>query len=116
MRPWTAVAAAVGSFILSAPTVAAVPTVQTVLSPKFQPPAVFKNLNLVRTTNLDKGYVRETVNVVVQNVDQQPQSEYYLPFPADVFNHIGALEVRDKKAPDAGRFDVEAVMVGSSSR
>ena len=109
-------AAAVGSFILSAPTVAAVPTVQTVLSPKFQPPAVFKNLNLVRTTNLDKGYVRETVNVVVQNVDQQPQSEYYLPFPADVFNHIGALEVRDKKAPDAGRFDVEAVMVGSSSR
>ncbi|PKY02946.1 putative oligosaccharyl transferase subunit [Aspergillus campestris IBT 28561] len=115
MRPWTAVAAAVGSFILSAPTVAAVPTVQTVLSPEFQPPAVFKNLNLVRTTNLDKGYVRETVNVVVQNVDKQPQSEYYLPFPAAVFNHVGALEVRDKKFPDAGRFDVEAVKVGSSS-
>lgn len=74
----------------------------------FKPPQVFKNTNLVRNTNLEKGYVRETVNVVVENVDKTPQSDYYLSFPADVYDKVGGLEVRDKKAPEKGRFDVEA--------
>lgn len=77
----------------------------------FKPPQVFKNTNLVRNTNLEKGYVRETVNVVVENIDKKPQSHYYLPFPTNVHDKVGALEVRDKKAPEKGRFDVEAAEV-----
>lgn len=75
------------------------------------PPQVFMNTHLVRNTNLEKGYVREVVNVVVENVDKQPQSEYYLPFTSDVIDKVGSLEVRDKKAPEKGRMDVEAVEV-----
>lgn len=73
----------------------------------FKPPQVFKNTNLVRNTNLEKSYVRETINVVVENVDKQPQSEYYVPFPVDVFDHVGGFEVRDKKATEKGRFEVD---------
>ncbi|RJE25961.1 oligosaccharyltransferase alpha subunit [Aspergillus sclerotialis] len=81
------------------------------LPPDFKPPQVFKNTNLVRNTNLEKGYVRETVNVVVENIGKKPQSDYYLPFPTNVYDKVGALEVRDKKAPEKGRFDVETTEV-----
>lgn len=79
-----------------------------VLPKDFKPPQVFKNVNLVRNTNLDKGYVRETINVVVENTDKQPQSDYYLPFSTSVFDRIGGLEVRDKKSPEKGRLTVVA--------
>ncbi|KAJ5179919.1 hypothetical protein N7492_003129 [Penicillium capsulatum] len=81
----------------------------------FKPPQVFKNTNLVRNTNLEKGYVRETVNVVVENIDKQPQSDYYIPFPSEVFDRVGGFEVRDKKAPESGRFLVDATQAVSSS-
>lgn len=81
------------------------------LAKDFKPPQVFKNTNIVRTTNLEKGYVRETINVVVENTDNKPQSEYYVPFPSDVFSHIGGFEVRDKKSPEKGSFLVTAAEV-----
>ncbi|KAJ5567147.1 Ribophorin I [Penicillium sp. DV-2018c] len=81
----------------------------------FKPPQVFKNTNLVRNTNLEKSYVRETINVVVENVDNQPQNEYYVPFPAEVFDRIGGFEVRDKKAPEKGRFRVDVTEAVPSS-
>lgn len=84
------------------------------LASDFKPPQVFKNTNLVRNTNLEKGYVRETINVVVENVDNQPQSDYYVPFPDEVFELIGGFEVRDKKAPEKGRFVVDATEAVSS--
>ena len=84
---------------------------QTVLARGFKPPQVFKNTNLVRNTNLEKGYVRETINVVVENTDKKPQSDYYVTFPADVFSHIGGFEVRNKKSPEKGRYPVTAVEV-----
>lgn len=76
----------------------------------FKPAQVFKNTNLVRNTNLEKGYVRETVNVVVENIDKQPQSDYYIPFPSDVFDRVGGFEVRDKKASGKGRFEVDVTV------
>lgn len=76
------------------------------LAPDFKPPPVFKNTNLVRNTNLEKGYVRETVNVIVENVDKEPQDSYFLSFPTDVYGKIGALDVRDRKAPNQKRLNV----------
>ncbi|KAA8649976.1 hypothetical protein EYZ11_007266 [Aspergillus tanneri] len=78
-------------------------------------PSVFKNVNLVRNTNLEKGYLRETINVVVENVDQRPHYKYYLPLAADLVNKLGGLEVRDKQSPEKGRFAVKAVETSSSS-
>ncbi|KAF2268495.1 Ribophorin I [Lojkania enalia] len=80
-----------------------------VLLSTFKPPQVFKNANLVRTTNLDKGYPRETINVIVENIDSKPQSEYYLPFESSLISRVGGLEVRDKKDAEKGAFKVEVV-------
>lgn len=68
-----------------------------ILPATFTPPQVFKNVDLVRLINLEKGYVKESLNVVVQNVDKKPQSEYYIPFEASTIAKVGGFEVRDKK-------------------
>ncbi|EAW13827.1 dolichyl-diphosphooligosaccharide--protein glycotransferase subunit OST1 [Aspergillus clavatus NRRL 1] len=116
MRPFTAVTALCGLLLSSSLVCADASSSSRVTLPAgFKPQQAFKNVNMVRNTNLEKGYVRETVNVVVQNVDKQPQSDYYLPFPSDVFDKVGGLEVRDKKTPEKGRFDVEALEVESPS-
>lgn len=78
-----------------------------ILPTNFQPPPVFENVNLVRNVNLDKGYPRETINVVVRNVDAKSQTEYYIPFEADLISRIGGLEVRDKKDASKPLFKVE---------
>ncbi|EKG21163.1 Ribophorin I [Macrophomina phaseolina MS6] len=79
------------------------------LSGAFKPPQVFKNVNLVRNVNLEKGYPRETINVVIENIDEKPQDEYYLPFEAGLISRIGGLEARDKKDAEKPAFDVEVV-------
>lgn len=86
---------------------------QQILQSDFKPPQVFENVNLVRTTNLEKGYVRETINIVVSNIDSKPQSEYYLPFEYDVVGKIGGIEVRDKKDTAKPPFNVR--LAGMSS-
>ncbi|UPX09848.1 dolichyl-diphosphooligosaccharide--protein glycosyltransferase subunit 1 [Ascochyta rabiei] len=75
----------------------------------FTPPQVFKNAHLVRTSNLDKAYARETVNVLIENIDAKPQSEYYVPFDASLLAKVGGFEVRDKKKAAAGTFRAEVV-------
>lgn len=79
------------------------------LSSTFTPPQVFKNTNLVRITNLDKAYPRETINVIIENIDSKPQSKYYVPFETSQMSKIGGFEVRDKKSAEKGTFRVEAV-------
>lgn len=70
---------------------------QQILPDGFKPPQVFQNVNLLRSTNLEKAYIRETVNVVIENIDSKVQDQYYIPFSADVIDKVGGLEVRDKK-------------------
>lgn len=82
---------------------------KNILPSTFKPPQHFRNTNLVRNINLEKSYPRETINVVIENVDKQPQSEYFLPFEQDAISHIGGLEVKDKKDAEKGNFDVEIV-------
>lgn len=79
----------------------------------FKPPQVFENVNLVRTINLEKGYVRETINAVVANVDSESQSEYYLPFEYDIIGKIGGIEVRDKKDATKPPFSVRLASMTS---
>lgn len=81
-------------------------TTQQTIQGDFKPPPVFVNTNLVRNTNLEKGYVRETVNVVVTNIDRAPQSKYYVPFEYGTIAKIGGFEVRDKKNAAKGRLEV----------
>jgi len=73
----------------------------------FQPPPVFKNINLVHNINLERSYAKETVNVVVENVSNEPQSEYYVPFTASQMERLGGFEVKDRKKGDALVFGAE---------
>lgn len=77
----------------------------------FKPAQVFKNTNLVRTTSLEKGYVKENINVIIENVDpkKEAQVEYYVPFDAETISKIGGIEVRDRKDADAGPFVADVV-------
>ena len=75
-------------------------TTQKILTGDFKPPQVFENTNLVRTINLEKGYVRETTNILITNTDTAPQSEYYVPFDYDLVGKVGGFDARDKKNPD----------------
>lgn len=80
-----------------------------ILADNFRPPQVFKNANLLRNINLEKGYVRETVNVVIENIDVKEQDTYYIPFKAEAIGNVGGLEVRDKKDPEKPAFHSEVV-------
>ena len=80
-----------------------------ILPDNFKPPQVFKNANLLRNINLEKGYARETVNVVIENIDAKEQDTYYIPFKAEAIGNVGGLEVRDKKDPETPAFRSEVV-------
>lgn len=97
MKPFTVAAALLG---LLTPALAAA---------DFKPPQVFKNANLVHVVSLEKNYVKEQLNVMVENISKEPQSEYYLPFTADQIARVGGFEVKDRKATDSGPFVAEVV-------
>ncbi|KAB8346082.1 hypothetical protein FH972_023133 [Carpinus fangiana] len=80
-----------------------------ILPSTFRPPQHFENVNLVRSINLEKGYVRETTNLVVQNIDTKPQTDYYLPFEDAIIAKIGGIEVRDKKDASKAPYEVSLV-------
>lgn len=83
---------------------------RNILPSTFKPPQHFRNVNLVRNINLEKTYARETVNVVIENVDKEAQSEYYLPFEQGTIARVGGLEVKDKKDPERTGFAVEVAV------
>ena len=82
------------------------PTV--VLPAAFTPPPVFKNTNLLRTIDLTKPYSREVIAIVVENVSDEPQSDYFVPFAKDVVDRVSYVEARDKKGL-LGTFEVSRV-------
>ncbi|CAK7273847.1 dolichyl-diphosphooligosaccharide--protein glycosyltransferase subunit 1 [Sporothrix epigloea] len=75
----------------------------------FTPPASFKNVNLVHVLSAEKNYVKETINVLIENVASSPQDKYYLVIPPEKFAHVGGIEVKDRKDANVGPFATEAV-------
>ncbi|KAH6610485.1 oligosaccharyltransferase alpha subunit [Trichoderma cornu-damae] len=105
MKSLSAIAALLG--LLSAGPCGALSTVT--LPAEFKPPPVFKNANLVHVVSVEKGYAREQVNVLVENIASEPQDEYFLPFTADQIARVGGLEARDRMDGKAGPFEVDLV-------
>lgn len=79
------------------------------LPPTFAPPQVFQNANLVHVISLEKNYVKDTINIKVENIATEPQDEYYLPFTADQMSRVGGVEVKDRKDAELAPFEVTAV-------
>lgn len=88
---------------------------QNILSSTFKPSQVFRNVNLVRSINLEKSYPRDTVNVVIENISPEAQDEYYIPFTSTQAERLGSLEVRDKKDAKLPAFVIEAVSIDNPS-
>ena len=113
MKALTALSAllSLGSFVVAAsePAEAAPKVSKITLPATFKPPQVFKNANLVHVVSLEKNYVKESINVLVENIDKEPQDEYFLPFTADQMSRVGGMEVKDRKDATAGPFTAEAV-------
>lgn len=84
-------------------------TSKVILPTDFKPPQVFKNANLVHVISLEKNYAKEQINVLIENTDSAPQSEYYLPFTADQISRVGGFEVRDRKDTNVGHFATDVV-------
>jgi oligosaccharyltransferase complex subunit alpha (ribophorin I) len=84
-------------------------TSRLILPSNFKPPQTFKNVNLVHIINLEKSYPKESINVLIENTASSPQDEYFIPFTSQQMETIAALEVKDRKDPDSGLFDVEPV-------
>ncbi|KAK4497728.1 hypothetical protein PRZ48_010381 [Zasmidium cellare] len=82
---------------------------RNILPSAFSPPKHFRNVNLVRNINLEKSYPRETINVVIENIDKAAQNEYYIPFEQGSLGQIGGLEVVDKKEAEKKGFKVDVV-------
>jgi oligosaccharyltransferase complex subunit alpha (ribophorin I) len=81
----------------------------TTLPATFKPPQVFKNLNLVHVISAEKNYLKESINVLIENIDKAPQDEYFLPFTANQMSRLGGVEVKDRKDATAGLFVAEPV-------
>ena len=112
MRPLTSITACLSllsTYCAAEPDLTKPLSSHQILPDNFKPPQVFKNANLLRNINLEKGYVRETVNVVIENIDGQEQDTYYIPFKAEVIGKVGGLEVRDKKDHEKPAFYSELV-------
>lgn len=84
---------------------------RNILSSTFTPPQHWRNVNLVRNINLEKSYPRETINVVIENIDASPQQEYYLPFGHGMIGRVGGLDIKDKKDTEKTGFKAEIVEV-----
>jgi oligosaccharyltransferase complex subunit alpha (ribophorin I) len=90
-------------------TVSAASTSKTTLASTFKPPQVFRNANLVHVVSVEKNFVKENINVLIENIDKEAQDEYYLPFTGDEVSRIGGFEVKDRKDASLTGFSAEAV-------
>lgn len=88
-------------------------TEQKLLRSDFKPAPVFENTNVVRTINLEKGYVRETINVLITNTDKAPQSDYYVPFEYDLISKISGFDARDKQNTERGPLESSIAALSS---
>ncbi|KAK2750639.1 dolichyl-diphosphooligosaccharide--protein glycosyltransferase subunit 1 [Myotisia sp. PD_48] len=81
----------------------------------FTPPQYFKNNNLVRIINLEKNYVRESINIALENISKSPQSKYYVSFPTQLIGKVGGLEAWQKDATIRHKFEVTPTQLLPSS-
>ena len=105
---FTTVAAACLSLLSTAYT-HSTSTSKVVLPSTFKPPQTFKNANLVHIISLEKNYVKENINVLIENVSEGPQDEYFLPFTSEQMEKIGGFEVKDRKNADVVGFGIDAI-------
>src|SRR5438876_1992823 len=70
-------------------------------------PQSFCHTNLLRTIDLTKPYVRDSTALILENISNSTQTDYYWGIPLDLVPKLSYLEVREKKTDAVELFPVE---------
>jgi hypothetical protein len=70
-------------------------------------PQNFQHTNLLRTIDLTKPYIRDSTALILENVSNSTQREYYCGIPIEYVSKLSYLEVKEKKAGSTQLFPVE---------
>lgn len=70
-------------------------------------PQTFQHTNLLRTIDLTKPYVRDSTALILENISNSTQTDYYLGIPVDLVPKLSYFEVKEKKSGSTQLFPVE---------
>jgi oligosaccharyltransferase complex subunit alpha (ribophorin I) len=67
----------------------------------------FQHANLLRTIDLTKPYIRDSTALILENIGNLPQTEYFWGVPLELAPKLSYLEVKEKKAGSIDLFPIE---------
>jgi len=70
-------------------------------------PQTFQHTNLLRTVDLTKSYVHDSTALILENIGNSPQTEYFWGIPIDLDSKLSYLEIKEKKSGSTQLFPVE---------
>lgn len=73
-------------------------------------PQVYQHTNLLRTIDLTKPYIRDSTALILENISNATQTEYYWGIPLNLVDHLSYLEVKEKKTGATQLFHVEKAL------
>ena len=100
LQSLSCVAALLASYVAADSNLTKPLSSRQILPANFKPPQVFSISKIERTVALEKVYPKETWEVVVKNVDKEPQTELYIPFESEVISRIGGFRAYEKGIKD----------------
>lgn len=73
-------------------------------------PQSFQHTNLLRTVDLTKPYIRESTALILENISNSTQTEYYWGIPLDIVPKLSYLEVKEKRTDATELFSIEPAL------
>jgi hypothetical protein len=73
-------------------------------------PQTFRHANLLRTIDLTKPYIRDSTALILENIGNSPQTEYFWGVPLELAPKLSYLEVREKKTGSTDLFPIERAL------
>lgn len=73
-------------------------------------PQVYQHTNLLRTIDLTKPYIRDSTALILENISNATQTEYYWGIPLTLADKLSYLEVKEKKTGATQVFPVEKAL------
>ena len=70
-------------------------------------PQTFQHTNLLRTVDLTKPYIRESTALILENISNTTQTEYYWGIPLNLVPKLSYLEVKEKKTDATELFPID---------
>ena len=70
---------------------------------------MFRHTNIHRIIDLTKPYVRESTTVIVENISNATQSEYWWGIPLSLAPSLSYLEVKDKSSCSSPGYAIEKI-------